>query len=165
MKQDIILVKTCLYQIENKMLKDENKVFQICFGVIFATKPPGLGLTKVVDFFVYISWIFYWVRCYTCTFFNPLPHGVLATFFPTAGGLIGPHKKDISREKTILMTSLQTHRASAVRREGLHYTCPSPPPSPLKSHCVHCLEPDHNFLRIETILFCIVLWRLKIYNL
>ena len=34
---------------------------------------------------------------------NPLPHGVLATFSPTAGGLMGPPKKDdISREKTIL---------------------------------------------------------------
>jgi hypothetical protein len=46
---------------------------------------------------------------------NPLPHGVLATFSPTAGGLMGlPKKDDISREKTILMTSLRTHRASAV---------------------------------------------------
>jgi hypothetical protein len=54
---------------------------------------------------------------------NPLPHGVLATFFPTAGGLMGPPKKDdISREETILMTSLRTHRAFAVSSPRLHYT-------------------------------------------
>jgi hypothetical protein len=29
-----------------------------------------------------------------CTF-NPLPHGVLATFFPTAGGPMDPPKKEI----------------------------------------------------------------------
>jgi hypothetical protein len=35
-------------------------------------------------------------------------HGVLATFNLTAGGLLRPPEKgDISREKTILMTSLQ----------------------------------------------------------
>jgi hypothetical protein len=40
--------------------------------------------------------------------FNPLPHGVLATFNLTAGGLLRPPEEgDISREKTILMTSLQ----------------------------------------------------------
>jgi hypothetical protein len=62
---------------------------------------------------------------------NPLPHGVLATFSPTAGGLMGPPKKDdISREKTILMTSLRTYRASAVISPGLHYTYS--PPSPLR---------------------------------
>ncbi len=61
--------------------------------------------------------------------FNPLPHGVLATFSPTAGGPMGPPKKDdISREKTILMTSLRAHRASAVSSPGLHYTYPPPPP-------------------------------------
>jgi hypothetical protein len=39
---------------------------------------------------------------------NPLPHGVLATFNLTAGGLLRPPEEgDISREKTILMTSLQ----------------------------------------------------------
>jgi hypothetical protein len=60
---------------------------------------------------------------------NPLPHGVLATFSSTAGGLMGPPKKDdISREKTILMTSLRTHRASAVSSPGLNYTYPPPPP-------------------------------------
>ena len=58
---------------------------------------------------------------------NPLPHGVLATFSLTAGGPIGPPKKDdISREKAIMMTSLRTYRTSAVRREGLH--CKHPPP-------------------------------------
>jgi hypothetical protein len=37
--------------------------------------------------------------------FNPLPHGVLASFYLTAGGLLRPPKEDdISREKTILMT-------------------------------------------------------------
>ncbi len=71
--------------------------------------------------------------------FNPLPHGVLATFSPTAGGLMGPPKKDvISREKTILMTSLQTHRTSAVSSPGtsLHLSSPSPP-APFRGHCVH----------------------------
>ena len=63
-----------------------------------------------------------------CTF-NPLPHGVLATFFPTAGGPMGPPiKDDISREKMILMTSLRTHRASAVSSPGLFYTYLSLPP-------------------------------------
>jgi hypothetical protein len=39
---------------------------------------------------------------------NPLPHGVLASFYLTAGGLPRPPEEDnISREKTILMTSLQ----------------------------------------------------------
>jgi hypothetical protein len=56
---------------------------------------------------------------------NPLPHGVLATFYLTAGGPIKPPKKgDIGREKTILMTSVRTQRASAVRREGLYYIYP-----------------------------------------
>jgi hypothetical protein len=64
---------------------------------------------------------------------NPLPHGVLATFFLTAGGPIDPPKKDdISRKKTILMTSLRTHRSSAVRREGLFFSYPPLPPSTLK---------------------------------
>ncbi len=36
---------------------------------------------------------------------NPLPHGVLASFCLTAGGLLRPPEEDdISREKTILMT-------------------------------------------------------------
>ncbi len=49
---------------------------------------------------------------------NPLPHEVLATFCLTAEGLIGPLTEDnISWEKTILMTSRQTYKTSAVRRE------------------------------------------------
>ena len=73
-----------------------------------------------------------------CTF-NPLPHGVLATFSLTAGGPIGPPKKDdISREKTILMTSVRILLASAVRREGLPYTYHPPShPALWKGHCVH----------------------------
>ena len=48
-----------------------------------------------------------------CTF-NPLPSGTLAAFFLTAVGPIQHTKEgDISREKTILMMSLQ--RAAAVR--------------------------------------------------
>jgi hypothetical protein len=36
---------------------------------------------------------------------NPLPHGVLASFCLTAGGLLRPPEEDdISKEKTILMT-------------------------------------------------------------
>jgi hypothetical protein len=36
---------------------------------------------------------------------NPLPHGVLASFCLTAGGLLRPPEEDdISREKTIGMT-------------------------------------------------------------
>ncbi len=36
--------------------------------------------------------------------FNPLPHGVLATFSLTAWGFMGPPKKDdIRRENAILM--------------------------------------------------------------
>ncbi len=61
---------------------------------------------------------------------------------------MGPPKNDdISREKTILMTSLRTHRASAVSRPGLHYIYS---PLALIGHCVLCLEPYHiladNFL-------------------
>jgi hypothetical protein len=38
---------------------------------------------------------------------SPLPHGVLTSFRLTAGGLPRLHKEDdISRKKTILMTSL-----------------------------------------------------------
>jgi hypothetical protein len=70
--------------------------------------------------------------------FNPLPHGVLATFSLTAWGFIGPPKKDdISREKGILVTSLRTYRASAVSSPGLHYTYPPLPPAPLRGHWVH----------------------------
>ncbi len=59
---------------------------------------------------------------------NPLPHGVLTTFFPTAGGLMGPpNNDDISRGKTILVTSLRTHRAFAVSRPEL-LNAYSPPP-------------------------------------
>ncbi len=48
--------------------------------------------------------------------FNPLPSGTLATFFLTAVGPIQHTKEgDISREKTILMTSLRLERAAAVR--------------------------------------------------
>jgi len=49
-------------------------------------------------------------------FLNPLPSGTLATFFLTAVGPIQQTKEgDISREKTILMTSLRIERAAAVR--------------------------------------------------
>jgi hypothetical protein len=48
--------------------------------------------------------------------FNPLPSGTLAAFFLTAFGPIQHTKEgDISREKTILMTSLRLERAAAVR--------------------------------------------------
>ncbi len=48
--------------------------------------------------------------------FIPLPSGTLATFFLTAVGPIQHTKEgDISREKTILMTSLRLERAAAVR--------------------------------------------------
>ncbi len=51
-----------------------------------------------------------------CPFLNPLPSGTLATFFLTAVGPIQHTKEgDISREKTILMTSLRLERAAAVR--------------------------------------------------
>ncbi len=75
---------------------------------------------------------------------------------------MGPPKNDdISREKTILMTSLRIYRASAVSSLRLHYTyAPLPPPTIEGSLCT-LIEPDHsfadNFLRIETMLFCIVL--------
>ncbi len=47
---------------------------------------------------------------------NPLPSGTLATFFLTAVGPIQHTKEgNISREKTILMTSLRLERAAAVR--------------------------------------------------
>ena len=49
-------------------------------------------------------------------FINPLPSGTLATFFLTAVGPIQHTEEgDISREKTILMTSLRLERAAAVR--------------------------------------------------
>jgi hypothetical protein len=36
---------------------------------------------------------------------NPLPHGLLASYCLTAGGLLRPSEEDnISREKTIVMT-------------------------------------------------------------
>jgi hypothetical protein len=68
---------------------------------------------------------------------SPLPHGVLATFFPTAGGPMGPPTKDdISRAKTILMTSLRTHRAYALSSPGLRYTnLPLPPCAIERSLC------------------------------
>jgi hypothetical protein len=48
--------------------------------------------------------------------FNPLPGGILATFFLTAVGPIQHTKEgDIGREKKILMTSLRLERAAAVR--------------------------------------------------
>ncbi len=54
--------------------------------------------------------------CPVCNAFNPLPSGTLATFFLTAVGPIQHTKEgDISREKTILMTSLRLERAAAVR--------------------------------------------------
>jgi hypothetical protein len=69
----------------------------------------------------------FYLQCYKC--FNPLPHGVLATFSLTAGGPIEPPKKDdIGKEKTILVTSVRTQRASAVKREGLCYIYSPPPP-------------------------------------
>ena len=46
---------------------------------------------------------------------SPLPSGTLAAFFLTAVGPIQHTKEgDISREKTILMTSLRLERAAAV---------------------------------------------------
>jgi hypothetical protein len=63
-----------------------------------------------------------------------------------------PKKEDISREKTILMTSLQTHRASDVSSPELHYTYQTLP-MPLRGHCVQYLAPGHsladNFVRGE----------------
>jgi hypothetical protein len=57
----------------------------------------------------------------------PLLCGTLATFFLTAVGLIQHTKEgDISREKTILMTSLRLERAAAVRGRQLLIT-PLPP--------------------------------------
>ncbi len=76
---------------------------------------------------------------------NPLPHGVLATFYPTAGGLMGPPKKDdISREKTILMMSLRTHRASAVSSSGFHYTNPPPPSCAIERSLCTAQGPHHS---------------------
>jgi hypothetical protein len=67
-------------------------------------------------------------------YINPLPHGVLATFSLTAGGLMSPPiKDDISRETTILMTSLRTYRTSAVSSQGLYYTYPPSPPCAIES--------------------------------
>ncbi len=61
-------------------------------------------------------------------YINLLPHGVLATFCLTAEGLIGPlQENDISWEKTILMTSLRTYKASAVRGEQLSDSYPASP--------------------------------------
>jgi hypothetical protein len=72
---------------------------------------------------------------------NPLPHGVLATFFLTAGGFMSPPiKDDISRETTIFMTSLRTHGTSAVSSPGLYYNYP-PLPLPLRGHCILYLAP------------------------
>ena len=73
-----------------------------------------------------------------------------------------PKKEDISREKTILMTSLRIYRASAVSSLRLHYTyAPLRPPPTIERSLCTLIEPDHsladNFLSIETILFCIVL--------
>jgi len=80
---------------------------------------------------------------------------------------MGPPKKDdISREKTILMTSLRTHRTSAVRRDELYYTYPPLPPSTIErsvctiSFCIHHILADFflrgNRLYKETVLFCIM---------
>jgi hypothetical protein len=66
--------------------------------------------------------------------FNPLPSGTLATFFLTAVGPIQHTKEgDISREKTILMTSLRLERAAAVRWRPLLIT---PLPPKCKGQCV-----------------------------
>ncbi len=77
---------------------------------------------------------------------------------------MGPPKKDdIRREKTILMTSLRTHRASAVSSPGFHYTHPPPPPCAIERSVCTAQAPHHsladNFFRgkrvyIETMLFC-----------
>ncbi len=46
-----------------------------------------------------------YIKHFKKTFLNPLPHGVLASFCLTAGGLLRPPEEDdISREKIILMT-------------------------------------------------------------
>ncbi len=75
--------------------------------------------------------------------FNSLPHGVLATFSLMAGGLMStPIEDNISRETTFLITSLRTHKTSAVSSPGLHCTyLPPPPLAPLGGHCVHYLAP------------------------
>ena len=77
---------------------------------------------------------------------------------------MGPPKKDdISREKTILMTSLRTHMASAVSSPGFHYTHPPPPPCAIERSLCTAQAPHHsladNFFQreivyIETMLFC-----------
>jgi hypothetical protein len=88
---------------------------------------------------------------------NPLPHGVLATFSLTAGGPIGlPKKDDISWEQMLLMTSLRTHRAFAMRRKGLPNTYPPPPIQRHGEFFVYiflCLHHNlsHNFLRRKSL--------------
>jgi hypothetical protein len=51
--------------------------------------------------------------------FNPVHHGVLATFCLTVVGLHGPPKKkdNIIREKKVLMTLLKTAKFDAVGRK------------------------------------------------
>ncbi len=95
---------------------------------------------------------------FVCVWINPLPHGVLATFFLTAGGPIDPPKKnDICREKTVLMTSLRTHRSSAVRREGLYYSYPPPPTQHPEEVLVY------NIVKCEIFFICVEL-TLPMYN-
>ena len=52
-----------------------------------------------------------------------------------------PIKDDISRETMILMTSLRTHRTSAVSSPGLYYDYPPLPPRAVRGHCIHYLAP------------------------
>ncbi len=89
--------------------------------------------------------------CSFLPFLNPLPHGVLATFFLTAGGFMSPPiKDDISRKTTILMTSLRTHRTSAVSSPGLYYNYPPSPLVPLRGHCIHIHTYIHIMLQMES---------------
>ncbi len=98
-----------------------------CFSVIKALQYIA------VSFDMYPESLIFFVLVPNPCAINPLPHGVPATFFLTAVGPIDPPKKDdISREKTILMPSLRTHRSSAVSRDGLYYSYPPLPPSTLK---------------------------------
>ncbi len=69
-------------------------------------------LRSISDFYLWVIFEKKPLYAYTETTLNgkinALPHGVLATFNLTAGGLLRPPEEgNISREKTILMTSLQ----------------------------------------------------------
>jgi hypothetical protein len=67
-----------------------------------------------------------------------------------------PIKDDISREKMILMTSLRTHRASAVSSPGLCYTFLPLPPCAIERSCLAENYFRGKIVHIETILFCFV---------